>query len=54
MSSDFSIDSASSRTVAIVVDSASNRFGYQKIFLLSRERPARKADNLIAISELIV
>jgi hypothetical protein len=36
------------------VYSASNRNKYQKAFLWSRERPARKADNLTAIYEPIV
>jgi hypothetical protein len=36
------------------IDSASNRNGYQKIFLSDKERAACKADNLIAICEPIV
>jgi hypothetical protein len=36
------------------IHSASNRNEYQKMFLGSRVRPARKADNLTAICELIV
>jgi hypothetical protein len=39
---------------ALGVDSASNRNEYQKIFLGEKERPARKANNLTAISEPIV
>jgi hypothetical protein len=37
-----------------LVDSASNRSKYQKIFLGSKTQPARKADNLAAICESIV
>jgi hypothetical protein len=35
-------------------DSAYNRNEYQKVFLVSRERPALKADNLTAICEPII
>jgi hypothetical protein len=47
----FNLSVSSSRTVALGI---SNRNEYQKIFLGRKALPALKADNLIAICELIV
>jgi hypothetical protein len=45
----FSVDLILPTALGLGVYSASNRNEYQKMFLASKARPARKSDNLIAI-----
>jgi hypothetical protein len=50
----FNLPNRSSRTMGPGVRSASNRNEYQESFWGGKGRPARKADKLTAICELIV